>query len=136
MQFFSQIFKDFLRSVCFCLFNDFVEIYHNCCYVFLLFLVKNALSTIDHIMTVAQRLCDTGHYATVSIRLQANKLNKDWRTFTAALEERNAVLAMSVVFHKKAGEVEIPIAYLAIFLLCRHIKLCFIHKCNTNSKKC
>lgn len=70
-----------------------------------LFLAQNAYSTIDHIMTVAQRLCDSGHYATVSIRLQANKLHKDWRTFTAALEERNNVLAMSVLFHKKAGEV-------------------------------
>lgn len=105
--------------------------------MFLLFLMKNALSTIDHIMTVAQRLCDTGHYATVSIRLQANKLNKDWRTFTAALEERNAVLSMSVVFHKKAGEVEIPAAYLTIFLPYKYIGIFSINKCHiTNSNKC
>ena len=40
---------------------------------------------INRVMTVAQRLCDAGHYAAPSIRLQANKLDKDWRTFAAAL---------------------------------------------------
>ena len=56
-------------------------------------------------MTVAQRLCDAGHYAAPSIRLQANKLDRDWRTFAAALEDRNTVLTLSVMFHKKAEEV-------------------------------
>ena len=61
--------------------------------------------SINRIMTVAQRLCDAGHYAAPSIRLQANKLDKDWRTFAAALDDRSTVLAMSVIFHKKAEEV-------------------------------
>ena len=56
-------------------------------------------------MTVAQRLCDAGHYAAPSIRLQANKLDKDWRTFAAALDDRSTVLSMSVLFHKKHEEV-------------------------------
>ncbi len=60
---------------------------------------------INRVMTVAQRLCDAGHYAAPSIRLQANKLDKDWRTFATALDDRSTVLAMSVLFHKKAEEV-------------------------------
>ena len=56
-------------------------------------------------MMVAQRLCDAGHYATPSIRAQANKLDKDWRTFAAALEDRSTVLVLSGQFHKKAEEV-------------------------------
>ena len=60
---------------------------------------------INRVMTVAQRLCDAGHYAAPSIRLQANKLDKDWRTFAAALDDRSTVLHMSVIFHKKAHEV-------------------------------
>ena len=75
------------------------------CVLFFFSTTQNAYINISHIMTVAQRLCDTGHYAAPSIRLQANKLDKDWRTFAAALEDRNAVLALSVIFHQKAGEV-------------------------------
>ena len=56
-------------------------------------------------MTVAQRLCDSGHYAASAIRLHANKLDKEWRTFATALDDRNTVLSMSVSFHKKAYEV-------------------------------
>lgn len=67
-------------------------------------------TTISHLMTVAQRLCDSGHYAAPSIRMQASKLDRDWQTFAAALEERSTILNLSVVFHKKAGEylVEVP----------------------------
>ena len=50
-------------------------------------------------------MCDTGHYAAPSIRLQASKLDRDWQTFAAALEERSTILTLSVVFHKKANEV-------------------------------
>ena len=56
-------------------------------------------------MTVAQRLCDAGHYAAPSIHLQASKLDKEWRTFAAALEDRSTVLALSVIFHQKAQGV-------------------------------
>ena len=67
--------------------------------------VQNVCANISHITTVAQRLCDTGHYAAPSIRLQASKLDRDWQTFAAALEERSTILTLSVVFHKKANEV-------------------------------
>lgn len=56
-------------------------------------------------MTVAKRLCDAGHYAAPSIHLQAGKLDKDWQTFVAALEDRSTVLTLSVIFQKKAEEV-------------------------------
>ena len=56
-------------------------------------------------MTVAQRLCDAGHYAAPSIRIQANKLDREWRTFATALDDRSIVLSMSVTFHSKAEEV-------------------------------
>ena len=70
-----------------------------------LYIVQTVYTTISHLMTVAQRLCDSGHYAAPSIRLQANKLDRDWQTFAAAIEERSTILALSVVFHKKACEV-------------------------------
>jgi len=68
-------------------------------------------------MTVAQRLCDSGHYAAPSIRLQANKLDRDWQTFAAAIEERSTILALSVVFHKKASEVT------AAYYSCLHVSV-------------
>lgn len=61
--------------------------------------------TINRILVVAQRLCDAGHYATPQIRALAAKLDKEWQTLASALEDRNTVLAMSVIFHKKAEEV-------------------------------
>ncbi len=66
---------------------------------------QNIYANISRILTVAQRLCDAGHYAAPSIRLQASKLDRDWRTFATALEDRNTVLALSVLFHKKTEEV-------------------------------
>ena len=80
--------------------------------------LQNVYANISRIMTVAQRLCDAGHYAAPSIRLQANKLDKDWRTFAAALEDRSTVLALSAIFHKKAEEVTtrgVRYAFCALF---------------------
>ena len=37
--------------------------------------------------------------------VQANKLDRDWRTFAAALDDRSTVLAMSTIFHKRTEEV-------------------------------
>jgi len=58
-------------------------------------------------MTVAQRLCDSGHYAAPSIRAQGTQLDRDWATFAEALEDRGRVLVLSVNFHKKAEAVNI-----------------------------
>lgn len=66
---------------------------------------QNVYVTINRILLVAQRLCDAGHYATPQIRALAVKLEREWQTLASALEDRNTVLAMSVIFHKKAEEV-------------------------------
>ena len=54
---------------------------------------------------MAQRLCDAGHYAQNSIRIQAAKLEREWKSLAAALDDRSTVLSMSVMFHKKAETV-------------------------------
>ena len=65
----------------------------------------NVFVNVTRIMSVAQQLCDAGHYAAPSIHLQAGKLDKDWRTFRVALEDRSTVLALSVIFHKKLNSI-------------------------------
>ena len=59
-------------------------------------------------LTVAQRLCDSGHYAAPTLRATATRLDRDWARFAAALDERNTVLALAVIFHQKTDRV-IPI---------------------------
>ena len=54
---------------------------------------------------MAQRLCDAGHYAQNTIRIQAAKLEREWKSLAAALDDRSTVLSMSVMFHKKAETV-------------------------------
>ena len=57
---------------------------------------------------MAQRLCDAGHYAQNAIRIQAAKLEREWKSLAAALDDRSTVLSMSVMFHKKAETVSFP----------------------------
>lgn len=54
---------------------------------------------------MAQKLCDGGHYASSSIRMQASRLEREWKNLAAALDDRSAVLNMSTSFHKKAEQV-------------------------------
>ena len=54
---------------------------------------------------MAQRMCDSGHYASNMIRVEAGRLEREWKSLAAALEDRSTVLRMSVVFHKKAEMV-------------------------------
>ena len=56
---------------------------------------------------MAQRLCDAGHYAQNTIRIQAAKLEREWKSLAAALDDRSTVLSMSVMFHKKAETVSL-----------------------------
>ena len=63
---------------------------------------------------MAQRMCDSGHYASNTIRMEGGKLEREWKSLAAALEDRSTVLRMSVVFHKKAEQVNAP------FLPCSH----------------
>ena len=69
------------------------------------FLSQEMYTNISQVMSVAYRLCDAGHYAAPAIRLEASRLDKNWRTFATALEDRSTVLRLSVVFHKKAEQV-------------------------------
>lgn len=54
---------------------------------------------------MAQRLCDAGHYASNTIRMQAGQLEREWKSLAAAVEDRSVVLNMSVNFYKKAEQV-------------------------------
>ncbi|ESO86296.1 hypothetical protein LOTGIDRAFT_220800 [Lottia gigantea] len=81
----------------------------------------NVYVNITRILGMAQRLCDSGHYASNTIRMQASKLEREWKSLAAALDDRSTVLKMSVMFHKKAEQ------YLAQFLMwqnmCENIKI-------------
>lgn len=54
-------------------------------------------------------MIEAGHYASQHIRAVADKLDKAWKIFTAGLDERTAVLELSVFFHHKAEQVFIRI---------------------------
>ena len=58
-------------------------------------------------MSVAKRLMDSQHYASEQIERLANQLDQHWRAFAVALDERSTLLAMSVMFNRKAEEVRI-----------------------------
>ena len=65
----------------------------------------NTHVNINHIMTVAQRLLDTGHYAAPRIHAVTQRLDDNWQMFSRALQMRENVLALSVNFHARADEV-------------------------------
>jgi len=67
--------------------------------------LQNVYVNITRILSMAQRLCDAGHYAQNTIRIQAAKLEREWKSLAAALDDRSTVLSMSVMFHKKAETV-------------------------------
>lgn len=71
----------------------------------LILCLQNVYVNINRILTVAQRMIDTGHYALQHIRVVADKLDKAWKEFIAGLDERTAVLSLSVLFHHKAEQV-------------------------------
>ena len=54
---------------------------------------------------MGQRMCDSGHYSSNSIRIDGGNLEREWKSLAAAMEDRSNVLRMSVVFHKKAEQV-------------------------------
>lgn len=67
--------------------------------------LQNVYVNITRILGMAQRMCDSGHYASNMIRVEAGRLEREWKSLAAALEDRTTVLRMSVVFHKKAEQV-------------------------------
>lgn len=64
----------------------------------------NVYVNINRILSVASRLMESGHYAATHISSVANRLDKTWKDFAAGLDERTAVLALSVIFHHKAEQ--------------------------------
>ncbi|CDW56496.1 Spectrin and RhoGEF and CRAL TRIO 2 domain contai ning protein [Trichuris trichiura] len=64
----------------------------------------NTYVNINHIMTVAQRLLENGHYASPIIRAVANRLERDWKTFINALDMRTSVLRLSLQFYCKTNQ--------------------------------
>lgn len=66
---------------------------------------QNAYVNINRIMSVATRLSEAGHYASQQIKQISARLDQEWKSFAAALDERSTILAMSAVFHQKAEQV-------------------------------
>ncbi|XP_063778783.1 triple functional domain protein isoform X1 [Pseudophryne corroboree] len=64
----------------------------------------NVYVNINRIMSVANRLMESGHYASQQIKQIANQLEQEWKMFAAALDERSTLLDMSSVFHQKAEQ--------------------------------
>ncbi|XP_041039324.1 triple functional domain protein-like isoform X5 [Carcharodon carcharias] len=65
----------------------------------------NVYVNINRIMSVANRLLESNHYASQQIKQIASQLELEWKAFAAALDERSTLLDMSAVFHQKAEQV-------------------------------
>lgn len=61
----------------------------------------NVCVNINRILAVAGKLIEGNHYAAQHIRTVASRLDRTWKDFAAGLDERTAVLALSVIFHHK-----------------------------------
>ncbi|XP_018907690.2 triple functional domain protein isoform X1 [Bemisia tabaci] len=59
---------------------------------------------ISHILAAAAGMIESGHYAVQHIRAVSTRLDRAWKEFAASLDERTAVLALSVLFHHKAEQ--------------------------------
>lgn len=64
----------------------------------------NVCVNINRILAVAGKLIEGNHYAAQHIRTVASRLDRTWKDFAAGLDERTAVLALSVIFHHKAEQ--------------------------------
>ncbi|KPI94341.1 Triple functional domain protein [Papilio xuthus] len=58
--------------------------------------------SVARVATAARRLADKRHYAEAQISALALRLERAYKHLAAGLEERSAVLSLSVVFHHKA----------------------------------
>eukprot|EP00057_Strongylocentrotus_purpuratus_P005293 XP_003730629.2 PREDICTED: kalirin [Strongylocentrotus purpuratus] len=59
---------------------------------------------INRVLSAASQLIDNNHYASEVIRSHMLRIDREWRAFAVALDERSQLLAMSVTFHKKVYE--------------------------------
>lgn len=67
--------------------------------------VQNVYVNISRIVAVGKRLLEGGHYATMQIQQLSAQLEREWKAFASALDERSAMLEMSASFHQKADQV-------------------------------
>ncbi|XP_050683948.1 triple functional domain protein isoform X1 [Leptidea sinapis] len=58
--------------------------------------------SVARVTAAARRLADKRHYAETQITSLAHRLERSYKQLSAGLEERSAVLSLSVVFHHKA----------------------------------
>lgn len=66
---------------------------------------QNVYVNISRIVAVGKRLLEGGHYAAVQIQQLSAQLEREWKAFASALDERSAMLEMSASFHQKADQV-------------------------------
>lgn len=67
--------------------------------------LQNVYVNINRIMSVGNRLLESGHYASQQIKQISSQLEKEWKAFAAALDERSTLLDMSGGFHQKCDQV-------------------------------
>lgn len=68
--------------------------------------MQNVYVNINRIMSVGNRLLESGHYASQQIQQISGQLEQEWKAFAAALDERSTLLEMSASFHQKADQVQ------------------------------
>ncbi|KAJ0003220.1 hypothetical protein NQD34_008318 [Periophthalmus magnuspinnatus] len=64
----------------------------------------NVYVNINRIMSVGNRLLESGHYASQQIKQISGQLEQEWKAFAAALDERSTLLDMSATFHQKCDK--------------------------------
>ncbi|XP_047667452.1 triple functional domain protein-like isoform X2 [Tachysurus fulvidraco] len=64
----------------------------------------NVYVNISRITAVGKRLLEGGHYAAMQIQQLSAQLEREWKAFASALDERSAMLEMSASFHQKADQ--------------------------------
>ncbi|XP_054619202.1 triple functional domain protein isoform X6 [Dunckerocampus dactyliophorus] len=64
----------------------------------------NVYVNINRIMSVGNRLLESGHYASHQIKQISGQLEQEWKAFAAALDERSTLLEMSANFHQKCDQ--------------------------------
>uniref|UniRef100_A0A3Q0S321 Trio Rho guanine nucleotide exchange factor a n=1 Tax=Amphilophus citrinellus TaxID=61819 RepID=A0A3Q0S321_AMPCI len=64
----------------------------------------NVYVNINRIMSVGNRLLESGHYASQQIKQISGQLEQEWKAFAAALDERSTLLEMSAGFHQKCDQ--------------------------------
>ena len=60
---------------------------------------------VGEIKSTAHRMSDSGHYASQSVKMQAAKLDEEWKAFYTAIEDRTSVINLSTTFHEKVEQV-------------------------------